>query len=86
MAVEALRHTGIRIQELTELSHHSLIRYTLPSTGETDRIQQSQPTAQHAAISVALQVIHFSTRCSDGVKCARAAPTRHRAPGARAGP
>jgi hypothetical protein len=34
-AVETLRHTGIRIEELTELSHHSLIHYTLPSTGET---------------------------------------------------
>jgi hypothetical protein len=33
-AVEVLRHTGIRIEELTELSHHSFIQYTLPSTGE----------------------------------------------------
>jgi len=32
--IEALRHTGIRIEELTELSHHSLIRYQLPSTGQ----------------------------------------------------
>jgi hypothetical protein len=29
-----LRHTGIRIEELTELSHHSLVQYQLPSTGE----------------------------------------------------
>ena len=29
-AIETLRHTGIRIEELTELSHHSLIQYTLP--------------------------------------------------------
>ena len=33
-AVEVLRHTGIRIEELTELSHHSLVQYRLPSTGE----------------------------------------------------
>ena len=33
-AVETLRHTGIRIEELTELSHHSLIQYTVPDTGE----------------------------------------------------
>lgn len=33
-AVEVLRHTGIRIEELTELSHHSFVQYTLPSTGE----------------------------------------------------
>ena len=33
-AVEVLRHTGIRIEELTELSHHSFIQYRLPTTGE----------------------------------------------------
>ncbi len=32
--VEVLRHTGIRAEELTELSHHSLVRYSVPSTGE----------------------------------------------------
>ncbi len=32
--VEVLRMTGIRIEELTELSHHSLIQYKLPATGE----------------------------------------------------
>jgi integrase len=33
-AVEVLRHTGIRVEELTELSHHSLVQYRLPTTGE----------------------------------------------------
>ncbi len=33
-AVEVLRHTGIRIEELTEISHHSLVQYKLPATGE----------------------------------------------------
>ena len=33
-AVEVLRHTGIRLEELTELSHHSLVQYRPPSTGE----------------------------------------------------
>jgi integrase len=33
-AVEVLRMTGIRVEEMTELSHHSLIQYRLPSTGE----------------------------------------------------
>jgi hypothetical protein len=33
-AVEVLRATGIRIEELTELSHHSLVQYRLPATGE----------------------------------------------------
>jgi len=32
--VEVLRLTGIRVEELTELSHHSLIQYKLPATGE----------------------------------------------------
>jgi hypothetical protein len=33
-AIEVLRHTGIRLEELTELSHHSLVQYRLPTTGE----------------------------------------------------
>jgi integrase len=33
-AVQVLRHTGIRIEELTELSHHSFIQYKLPASGE----------------------------------------------------
>jgi hypothetical protein len=33
-AIEVLRHTGVRIEELTELSHHSLIQYRLPASGE----------------------------------------------------
>ena len=32
--VEILRSTGIRIEELTEISHHSFVQYRLPSTGE----------------------------------------------------
>jgi integrase len=32
--IEVLRLTGIRIEELTELSHHSLVQYKLPATGE----------------------------------------------------
>jgi hypothetical protein len=43
-AVETLRHTGIRIEELTELSHHSLIQYTLPSTGGTVPLLQIAPS------------------------------------------
>ena len=33
-AVEVLRMTGIRVEELTELTHHSLVQYRLPATGE----------------------------------------------------
>ena len=42
--VEVLRHTGIRIEELTELSHHSLIQYRLPSTGELIPLLQITPS------------------------------------------
>jgi len=43
-AVEVLRHTGVRIEELTELSHHSLIQYTLPATGELIPLLQIAPS------------------------------------------
>lgn len=33
-AVEVLRHTGVRVEELTELTHSSLVQYRLPATGE----------------------------------------------------
>ena len=33
-AIEVLRHTGVRIEELGELSHHDMIEYRLPDTGE----------------------------------------------------
>ncbi|MFF0143506.1 tyrosine-type recombinase/integrase [Streptomyces sp. NPDC005227] len=42
--VEVLRQTGIRIEELVELSHHSIIRYQLPSTGETVPLLQVAPS------------------------------------------
>ena len=42
--VEVLRHTGIRIEELTELSHHSLIQYRLPATGELIPLLQITPS------------------------------------------
>jgi integrase len=43
-AVEVLRFTGIRIEELTELSHHSLIQYRLPGTGELIPLLQITPS------------------------------------------
>jgi integrase len=43
-AVHTLRHTGIRIEELTELSHHSLIQYTVPGTGELVPLLQIAPS------------------------------------------
>jgi len=43
-AVEVLRATGIRLEELTELSHHSLVRYRLPTTGELVPLLQIVPS------------------------------------------
>ncbi len=42
--VEVLRHTGIRIEELVELTHHSFVAYTLPTTGEVVPMLQVAPS------------------------------------------
>ena len=46
--VQVLRLTGIRIEELTELSHHSLIQYRLPATGELIPLLQIAPSKTDA--------------------------------------
>lgn len=43
-AVETLRMTGIRVEELTELSHHSLVQYRTPGTGELVPLLQIPPS------------------------------------------
>lgn len=43
-AIEVLRHTGVRIEELLETSHHSITQYTLPSTGELIPLLQIAPS------------------------------------------
>jgi integrase len=47
-AVEVLRATGIRVEELTELSHHSLVQYRLPTTGELVPLLQIAPSKTDA--------------------------------------
>ncbi len=42
--VEILRSTGIRVEELLELSHHSLVQYRLPTTGELVPLLQIAPS------------------------------------------
>jgi len=42
--VEVLRLTGIRHEEMLELTHHSFIAYTLPSTGEVVPMLQVAPS------------------------------------------
>jgi hypothetical protein len=46
--VEILRATGIRVEELTELSHHSLVQYRLPTTGELIPLLQIAPSKTDA--------------------------------------
>jgi hypothetical protein len=43
-AVEVLRSTGVRIEELLEITHHSLVQYRLPSTGELVPLLQITPS------------------------------------------
>lgn len=42
--IEILRHTGIRIEELRELGHHSVISYRLPTTEEVIPLLQIAPS------------------------------------------
>jgi hypothetical protein len=42
--IEVLRATGIRVEELLELTHHSLIQYRLPSSGELVPLLQIAPS------------------------------------------
>ena len=42
--VEVLRLTGVRVEELLEITHHSLIRYRLPTTGELVPLLQITPS------------------------------------------
>ncbi len=46
--VEILRATGIRAEELIQLSHHSLVQYRLPGTGELVPLLQIAPSKTDA--------------------------------------
>ena len=42
--IEVLRHTGVRLEELLEITHRSFVAYTLPSTGEVIPLLQITPS------------------------------------------
>jgi site-specific recombinase XerD len=42
--IETLRHTGVRVEELLELTHLALVTYRLPDTGETIPLLQIVPS------------------------------------------
>jgi integrase len=46
--IEVLRATGIRIEELVEMTHHSFVAYKLPSTGEVVPMLQIAPSKTDA--------------------------------------
>ena len=46
--VEILRATGIRVEEMLELAHHSFIAYELPTTGEIVPMLQVAPSKTDA--------------------------------------
>jgi integrase len=46
--VEVLRNTGVRIEELLEISHHSLVQYKLPATGQIIPLLQIAPSKTDA--------------------------------------
>jgi integrase len=43
-SIEFFQHTGARIEEMLEVSHHSLIQYKLPKTGEVVPLLQIAPS------------------------------------------
>ena len=47
-AAETLQATGVRIEELLELTHHSLVQYRLPGTGEVVPLLQIAPSKTDA--------------------------------------
>lgn len=47
-AVSVLRMTGVRIEELMEITHHSMVQYRLPATGETVPLLQIAPSKTDA--------------------------------------
>ncbi len=42
--VEVFRHTGVRIEEMLEITHRSFVSYTLPATGEVIPMLQITPS------------------------------------------
>jgi integrase len=42
--IETLRHTGIRLEELLEITHFALVQYQLPDTGEVVPLLQVVPS------------------------------------------
>jgi hypothetical protein len=60
--IEILRATGIRIEELVELSHHSFVAYKLSSTGEIVPMLQIAPSkTQPRAVKIDGGTLHLGS-------------------------
>lgn len=46
--IEVLRHTGVRVEELTEITHCALVQYTMPKTNELVPMLQVVPSKSNA--------------------------------------
>ena len=71
-----LRHSGIRVEELLQLTDHSLVQYRLPSTGELGPLLQfasSKTDAERLLISPELADV-FSARSSAASAAQRNSP------------
>ncbi|MEV0474507.1 tyrosine-type recombinase/integrase [Streptomyces prunicolor] len=72
--IEVLRHTGIRLEEIQELSHHSITQYRLPTTGELVPLLQIAPSKTDEErlflvtpeLADVLSAIVYRVRDSDG--------------------
>ncbi|MFB7467290.1 tyrosine-type recombinase/integrase [Streptomyces sp. NPDC056224] len=47
-SIEFLRHTGVRVEEMMESTHHAMIQYRLPTTGEIVPLLQIAPSKTDA--------------------------------------
>ncbi|MEU9891073.1 site-specific integrase [Sphaerisporangium sp. NPDC051011] len=68
--VETLRHTGVRVEELLELTHLALVTYRLPDTGEVVPLLQIVPSKQDAerVLLVSPELAHVLARIIQRVR------------------
>ena len=71
--VETLRHTGMRLEELLELTHFALVTHTLPDTGEVVPLLQVAPSKQDAErlLLVSPELAHVLARIVHRVRAGR---------------
>jgi integrase len=70
---ETLRHTGIRIEELLELTHLALVTHTLPGTGQVVPLLQIVPSKQDAEriLLVSPELAHVLARIVHRIRAGR---------------